>query len=247
MNRLIAGLALILCSFAMLAADSIPLIPVDVDLQHRAALQRGARLFVNYCVSCHSAAYMRYSRIAEDLGIPEDLVIENLMFVTENIGNTMKVAMPVDDAIDWFGGVAPPDLSVTARSRGPDWLNTFLLTFYLDPDRPTGVNNLAFPDTAMPHVLWQLQGLQRLVETHDTEESDAEHGVAAPNFEMASPGRLNEQEYRQTVRDLVNFLVYVGEPAKLVRYRIGRYVIAFLLVFTLLAYFVKREYWKDIH
>ncbi len=248
MKRLAASLVFLGWTISAFAVGGgTHLIPIEVDLSDQAALQRGARTFVNYCLSCHSAAYMRYSRMAEDLGISEELTQQNLMFVTENIGNPMKVAMPSEDAVEWFDGVAPPDLSVTARSRGAEWLNTFLLTFYVDPERPTGVNNLAFPDTAMPHVLWQLQGLQRLIEAEPAADPAAGHGAAAPGFERVSEGRLTEKQYRRTVRDLVSFLVYVGEPAKLVRYRVGRYVIAFLIVFTVLSYLVKREYWKDIH
>ncbi len=238
---------LLLCGArAYAAGGAAVLYHAEVDLGDRASLQRGARTFVNYCVSCHSAAYMRYSRLAEDLGLSEDLVEDNLMFTTDKIGETMQVAMRSSDAERWFGGVAPPDLSVIARARGADWLYTFLLTFYEDRDRPAGVNNLAFKDTAMPHVLWELQGLQRPV----TEQVSDAHGEAherITGFELAVPGRLDESEYRALVRDLVGFMVYLGEPVKLVRYRLGFWVLAFLVVFTVLAYLLKREYWKDVH
>ena len=163
------------------------------------------------------------------------------MFNTDKIGNTMTVAMRPQDAEQWFG-VAPPDLSVIARSRGADWLYSYLLGFYLDDSRPVGVNNLYFPDTAMPHVLWELQGLQRLVEPHGDGHND--HST---RLEMAIPGDLNPQEYQRVARDLVSFLVYVGEPAKLVRYRVGFWTIAFLVVLLLATYMMKREYWKDVH
>ncbi len=217
----------------------------SVDLGDEASLQRGARTFVNYCVSCHSARYARYSRLAADLGIPEDIVAAKMMFTTDKIGNTMNVALRAADGEGWFG-VAPPDLSVIARSRGADWLYTFLLTFYLDPARPTGVNNLLFRDTAMPHVLWELQGLQRPV-LGASADAHGRHASQIASLELASHGLQSEQEYRRTVRDLVNFLVYLGEPAKLVRYRIGFWVILFLIGFYLLAWRLKREYWKDVH
>ncbi len=243
---------LTICVLALLPAVAIAagghgpaLEPANIDLSNTTSLQRGARLFVNYCVSCHSASFMRYNRIAEDLGLSEEAVETNLMFTTDKIGDTMKVAMQPEDAESWFGA-APPDLSVIARSRGADWLYNFLLGFYVDDSKPTGVNNLVFKDTAMPHVLWELQGLKRPVyhtETneHGTEESTIDH------LETVSPGTLDEKGYKQAVKDLVGFLVYVGEPAKLVRYRVGFWVIVYLLGFLLAAYLMKREYWKDVH
>lgn len=217
----------------------------QVDLSDTKSLQRGARTFMNYCLSCHSASYMRFSRLAADLQLSEDLVSGNLMFVTDKIGDVMQVAMKQADAEDWFG-VAPPDLSVIARARGADWLTTYFLTFYQDPERPTGVNNLAFVDTAMPHVLWELQGIQRPIYETSTDENGKSHEVIT-GFEIARKGLQDEQEYRRTVRDLVNFLVYLGEPAKLVRYKLGVWVIIFLVVLLALSYALKREYWKDVH
>lgn len=226
------------------AAGGENLMHADVDLGNRASLQRGARTFVNYCVSCHSAGYARYSRVAADLGIPEKVVAENMMFTTEKVGDTMQVAMRKEDGEAWFG-VAPPDLSVIARARGADWLTTFLSTFYVDPKRPTGVNNLAFPDTAMPHVLWELQGLKRAsTETHAEGGGEAAHVVG---LETVSAGLQSDEEYAGTVRDLVNFLVYLGEPAKLVRYKIGFWVMLFLFGFFWIAYLLKKEYWRDVH
>jgi ubiquinol-cytochrome c reductase cytochrome c1 subunit len=213
----------------------------NIDLANKTSLQRGARLFVNYCVSCHSAKFMRFNRIAKDLELSEEAVQTNLMLATDKIGGVLQAAMPAQDAEEWFG-VAPPDLSVIARSRGPDWLYNFFLNFYVDESKPTGVNNRIFKDTAMPHVLWEQQGLQQLVTTHD-EHSDS----SSEHLEIVTPGKLNPDEYKQAVRDLVGFLVYVGEPAKLVRYRIGFWVIAFLLILLIPAYLMKQEYWKDVH
>jgi ubiquinol-cytochrome c reductase cytochrome c1 subunit len=188
---------------------------------------------------------MRYNRIAEDLELTEESVQTNLMFTTDKIGDGIVVAMRPGDAGSWFGA-APPDLSVIARSRGADWLYNFLLGFYLDDKKETGVNNLVFKDTAMPHVLWELQGLKRPI--YHTAIDDNGHEVTSiESFEMVKPGTLDENEYKQLARDVVGFLVYVGEPAKLVRYKIGFWVIVFLFGFLIAAYMMKREYWKDVH
>jgi ubiquinol-cytochrome c reductase cytochrome c1 subunit len=226
------------------AGTGTPLVKVDTDPHDRESLQRGARIFVNYCLSCHSASYMRFSRLAEDLNIADQLVVDNLMFVTDKIGNTMEVAMRAADAERWFG-VAPPDLSVIARSRGADWLYTFLTAFYLDSSRPTGVNNLVFKDTAMPHVLWELQGWQTPIWRSQIENGTKREVI--DGLKLTTPGKLQEAEFQQTVRDLVNFLIYMGEPAQLIRRRLGPWVIAFLGVLLVSVYLLKREYWRDIH
>jgi ubiquinol-cytochrome c reductase cytochrome c1 subunit len=212
------------------------------DLSHEVSLQRGAKIFVNYCMGCHSAAFMRYNRIGQDLGIPESVLKANLMFGTDKPGETMTTAMRPEDAQKWFG-VAPPDLSVTARARGADWLYSYFMTFYRDPSRPNGVNNLQFKDVAMPHVLWEQQGWQRAV----YREGSAEGAQVIDHLEIETPGLLKEEEYRAFVGDLVNFLVYVGEPIKLKRYNIGIWVIVYLLVLLAFVYLLKREYWKDVH
>ena len=236
------------CASAAATAESghggPKMLNANVDLGNTESLQRGAKLFVNYCVSCHSANYMRYGRVATDLGIPEDVMKANMMFTTDKIGDPMSIAMKPADAEGWFG-VAPPDLSVVARSRGADWLYSFLNGFYTDSAKPTGVNNIHFPNTAMPHVLWELQGLNRAVF-----ETETLHGIESQvfkRFENERPGTLDEAQYQKATRDLVNFLVYVGEPAKLVRYALGVKVIAFLFVLWIVAYALKREYWKDVH
>lgn len=217
----------------------------NVDISNTASLQRGARNFVNYCMGCHSARYVRYNRLGKDLGLSEAQVIENLMFTGERPHDTMKVAMSPEDAKRWFG-TAPPDLSLIARARGTDYLYSFLKSFYVDPSRPTGVNNLMLPGTAMPHVLWKLQGYQAAV--YDG-ESDAEHSAVHKTFkefELVEKGSLTPQEYDQFVRDTVNFLSYIGEPMQLERRNLGLRVLGFLLVFFLFAYFLKKEYWKDV-
>lgn len=215
------------------------------DVANVASLQRGARNFVNYCMACHSARYVRYNRLGADLGLSDAQVIENLMFTGERPSDTMQIAMRPDDAKHWFGTM-PPDLSLIARSRGTDYVYTFLKSFYLDPKRPTGVNNLVLPGTAMPHVLWELQGLQQAV--YDG-ESDAEHNAVHKKFkgfELAQKGQLTPQEYDQFVKDTVNFLDYIGEPMQLQRRSLGLRVLGFLFVFFLFAYFLKQEYWKDV-
>lgn len=219
--------------------------PAHNDVSNVASLQRGARNFVNYCLGCHSARYVRYSRLAEDLGLSEAQVIENLMFTGERPHDTMRISMRPDDAARWFG-VAPPDLSLIARSRGTDYIYSYLKSFYLDPQRPTGMNNLVLPGTAMPHVLWEQQGVQAAV--YDG-RSDAQNNVVHKRFkefQLVRPGARTPEEFDGFVRDIVNFLDYIGEPMQLQRRNIGLRVLAFLLVFFLFAYFLKKEYWKDV-
>ncbi len=219
--------------------------PAHNDVANDASLQRGARNFVNYCQGCHAARYVRYSRLAADLGLTEAQVMENLMFSGERIHDTMKNAMRTEDAVHWFG-VAPPDLSLIARSRGTDYIYSFLKSFYVDPSRPTGVNNLVLPGTAMPHVLWQLQGYQAPV--YDGESDPAHNTVHKKfkGFQLVEQGSLSPEEYDQFVRDTVNFLDYIGEPMQLQRRQLGMRVLAFLFVFFLLAYALKKEFWKDV-
>lgn len=217
---------------AWVAASEVGDLPAfKVDLNNRAGLQRGAKTFVNYCVSCHSAEFMRYSRLAKDLGLTPEQVQVNMVFNGGDANQVMHVALAKKDGARWFGQ-APPDLTLAARSRGPDWLYGYLKSFYLDPTRPFGVNNSVFPNAAMPHVLVDLQGTQELHDGH---------------LKLVSSGALEPAQYDAVVRDLVNFMVYMGEPAKLVRYSLGVKVMLFLLVFAGLAYMVKREYWRDVH
>jgi ubiquinol-cytochrome c reductase cytochrome c1 subunit len=238
-------LSCLLAPAAAVAKGAGGLMHYEADLSDRASLQRGARIFVNYCLSCHSASYMRFNRIGLDLGIPEPVLKANLMFGTDKPGDTMTVAMDPAEAERWFG-VAPPDLSVVARARDDDWLYTYFMTFYRDPARPFGVNNLAFRDVAMPHVLWELQGWQRAVYTEEA-SPDGQAVKTFEGFEQLTQGKLDKAGYEQAVGDLVNFLVYLGEPIKLKRYTIGVWVIAYLLVLLLVVYLLKREYWKDVH
>jgi ubiquinol-cytochrome c reductase cytochrome c1 subunit len=216
--------------------------PANNNVANAASLQRGAKYFVNYCMGCHSAKYVRYNRLGRDLQLTEEQLVDNLMFTGERPFDTMAIAMRPEDAVRWFG-IAPPDLSLIARSRGTDYLYNFLRSFYEDPSSPTGVDNIVLPGTAMPHVLWELQGIQRAVFA-----TSEEHGAQEvfEGFEVVRPGALSAIEYEQVVRDIVNFLDYVGEPMQRERQALGIRVIAFLLVFLLIAYLLKKEIWKDV-
>lgn len=242
---LISAFALTVPALSLGASAGVQLEKAHTDVANAASLQRGARNFVNYCMGCHSAKYVRYSRLAADLGLSEAQVIENLMFTGERVHDTMQTTLQPELAARWFG-TAPPDLTLIARSRGTDYVYTFLKSFYLDPKRPTGVNNLVLPGTSMPHVLWELQGYQAAV--YDG-ESDAAHETVHKKFkgfEIAEPGSLTPQEYDRFVLDTVNFLEYIGEPMQLKRRSLGFQVLAFLFVFFLLAFALKKEYWKDV-
>jgi ubiquinol-cytochrome c reductase cytochrome c1 subunit len=219
--------------------EGYPLDPSPHDPRDLMSLQSGARTFVNYCLGCHSAQYMRYQNLTA-LGLSEAQIRDNLMFTADKIGEPMKGPMSVKEGKQWFG-VAPPDLSVIARSRGADWLYTYLRTFYRDPKAATGWNNAVFPNVAMPHALWMLQGERRL------EVAAAGHGHVDYKWAELSKGAQSVTEYDATVRDLVNFLVYVGEPHAASRKAIGVTTLFVLAVLFLLAYLLKKEYWKDVH
>jgi ubiquinol-cytochrome c reductase cytochrome c1 subunit len=238
MKRTILLLALVLSpTVATAASVAGKLDHVKIDLADKTSLQNGARIFVNYCLSCHSAAYMRYNRMGKDLGISDELVKEHLLFAAEKVGDLMKAVMPADDAKAVFG-VVPPDLTVISRSRGADWLYTYMRAFYRDDKSYSGWNNTVFPHVAMPHVLYEWQGHQRAVFGKDGKFE---------KFELERPGSMSAKDYDAAMRDLTNFLVYLGEPAKLERYRVGAWVLAFLLVLLVFSYLLKKEYWKDVH
>jgi len=248
MRRLFFTLAMLVPLSAFAAGgESVPY-HFDPNLGNQASLQRGAKMFMNYCSGCHSLEYMRYQRIADDLEIPEDVMENNLMLTQGKINDPIQGTMPADKAEEWFGKT-PPDLSLSARLHGADWLYSFLMSFYIDDSRPTGVNNLVMANTAMPAVLAPLQGYQALEHADEGHDEAAEegHGGGEPKFELVQEGQLNPAEYKAAVGDLTNFLVYVGEPAKLVRYSLGFKVILFLLLFTGIAYMLKREFWRDVH
>ncbi|MEN8216532.1 MAG: cytochrome c1 [Pseudomonadota bacterium] len=241
MRRLILALTLLLPAMVFASSGGVELQQPDNDITDKASLQAGAKLFVNYCMGCHSANYVRFQRVGQDLGLSDELLKENLMFSTEKVGETMSIAMDKNDAEIWFG-VTPPDLSVIARARGADWLYTYMLSFYLDPSRPMGVNNLVFKDVGMPHVLWERQGWQKLVHTKD------EHGHEKADLVLVNEAdKEKAEQYKTDMRNLVNFLDYIGEPAKLERHNLGWKVILFLVIFLGFAIALKKEYWRDVH
>ena len=240
--RVAALLAGCLAAGAVSAQHGAEMDHAGNDVSDIASLQRGARYFVNYCLGCHSAQYVRYNKLAEDLQLSESQLLENLMFTGERPFDTMSIAMDPDDAARWFGQ-APPDLSLIARSRGVDYVFTFLKSFYVDSSSPTGVDNVVLEGTAMPHVLWELQGTQEAVYEADPERRGEEHMVG---LELTTPGSLSEHDYEEFVRDIVNFLDYIAEPMQLERQRLGIRVIGFLLVLLLISYMLKKEIWKDV-
>ena len=245
MTRLYLIFICLFVSMSVQAASEVELLKSDINLSDKTSLQRGARIFMNYCLTCHSAKYMRYNRMAQDLEITEDVLKSNLMFGTDKTGDTMTISMTPEDAEKYFG-VAPPDLSVTARVRGADWLYTYFMTFYRDDKRPWGVNNMAFKDVAMPNVLWEYQGIQRPV-YKEVKESNGQTVKKIDHLELEKPGKLSPEEYEHMVNDLVNFLVYLGEPIQLKRYKIGSWVIIYLVILLFILYHLKKEYWRDIH
>lgn len=242
--------------------DDVRLAPAPVNRLDDESLQRGARDFVNYCLSCHSAHYMRYNRLT-DLGLTEAQIASNLMFASDKIGEPMSVAMTPANGKAWFGN-PPPDLSVEARVRGRDWLYNYLLGFYRDRKSATGWNNIVFPNVGMPHVLWELSGVNKLV---PTEYEDHEKATAAAiavkglsaieplpggKYEVLRvapdvPGKMTRAEYETFVGDLVNYMDYMAEPVKNRRIHLGIVVLLFLGVLFVFAYALKREYWKDLH
>ncbi len=235
-----AAVAALTALVAFGAGESGELAPANTNIENTPSLQRGAKYFVNYCLGCHSAQYVRYNKLAEGLQLTEDQLINNLIFSNQQPFETMTNAMRSEDAQRWFG-TQPPDLSLIARARGVDYLYNFLRGFYVDETSATGANNLVLPNTAMPHVLWELQGLRRPV----YEQTEGGEPVLA-GFEVVRPGLLSEAEFDQVARDIVNFLDYIGEPMRLERRSLGIKVIGFLLVFLLLAWMLKREIWKDV-
>lgn len=243
MRKLIIATLLMLSPVALLASEGPALEKANIDLHDQASLQRGAKYFVNYCFGCHSLQYMRYNRLAKDLGIDEVTLRQNLIFGDAKPGDLMTNAMRPDDGLKWFG-VVPPDLTLVTRWRSTDWVYTYLKSFYLDGTRPYGVNNLLFPLVGMPHALGDLQGEQEpvMAESHVEGAQPVVAGV-----KLVKQGSLSPAEYDNMVRDITAFLTYVGEPMQLERQRIGLYVLLFLGVLFIFAYMLKKEFWKDVH
>jgi ubiquinol-cytochrome c reductase cytochrome c1 subunit len=251
MKKILLSLLLTVCSFSTVLANSegIAWDRAPNKTNDVVSLQNGAKLFVNYCLNCHSAAYMRFNRLT-DIGLTEAQIKDNLLFTTDKVGDNMKVAMDPKQAKEWFGGV-PPDLTVIARSRaghngtGADYLYTYLRSYYRDESKATGWNNLAYPNVGMPHVLWQLQGQRKAVF-----ETTREHGHEVQvfkSYEQITPGAMTSVQYDEAIGDLVGYLQWMGEPSQNTRVQVGVWVLLFLLVFTLFAWRLNAAYWRDIH
>jgi len=241
----ILSILLVLFSAQVFASEySHPLDKANINPDDQESLRRGAGLFANYCFNCHSATLMRYNRIGRDLGFDDAQLEGVLIFTGAKVGDLMQNAMHADDAKRWFG-VVPPDLSVVSRSRGVDWIYTYLRSFYKDPSRPWGVNNAVFKDVAMPHVLWELQGLPEPQFETKTNEEGMSYKVIS-SLKLVQPGKMSPEQYDNAIRDIVNFLNYMGEPTKQARLKLGKWVLLYLLILFVLVWLVKKEYWKDI-
>jgi len=250
LKKMIA-LAVLLPGLALASEGGYPLDRAPNHTQDLAALQNGAKLFVNYCLNCHSASSMRYSKL-EELGLSKEQIQKNLMFTSDKVGGMMNIAMSPKDAKEWFGA-APPDLSVIARAKaseagsGPDWIYTYLRTFYKDDTRPTGWNNMVFPNVGMPHVLWELQGVRtaKYIDVESMHEPGVkEHKFAG--FEQVTPGKMTALEYDKNVADLVSFMTWMAEPAQDTRKRLGVWVLLFLGAFIVITWRLNASYWKEI-
>ena len=244
MKHLLLIITVLFAGNAIAVSKGYPLDKANIDPNDSESLRRGATLFANYCFNCHSVSLMRYSRIGNDLAYDEAQLESLLVFTGAKIGDLMENAMQKEDAKRWFG-VVPPDLSVVSRSRGVDWLYTYLRSFYHDPSRPWGVNNAVFNDVAMPHVLWELQGLQFPVFDIVKDHEGVEHQVIKELI-ISQPGKLTAEQFDNAVRDIVNFLHYMGEPTKQKRLQTGIWVILYLAIFFVVMLFLKKEYWKDV-
>jgi ubiquinol-cytochrome c reductase cytochrome c1 subunit len=243
-NWVLITIALLSAGAALAEEGEITLLPSGADIKDTESLQRGARNFMNYCSGCHSLKYLRYNRLAADLKIPETELASTLMFTSDKVFDTINSAMPADSE-SWFGK-QPPDLSLVARAKGPDYAYSLLKGFYVDKTRPWGVNNLYLASAAMPHVLEHLQGLQKPVFKNEPDDHGSARMVLV-GVDSMTPGALKPEEYDQFVRDIANFLDYAGEPVKEKRQSLGVFVTLFLLVFFVFAYLLKKEYWKDVH
>ena len=246
MRKLILASVLFLAPILASASSEGPALQdADIDLKDKASLQRGAGHFVNHCMGCHSLQYMRYNRMAEDLGIDDTTLRQSLIFTGAKPGDLMISSMSPENAANWLG-IAVPDLTLVTRWRSPDWVYTYLKSFYADPSRPYGVNNLVFPQVGMPNVLAGLQGVQQpKFEEHKSADGQVIQRVVG--IEHAVGGTLSPEEFDTFARDLTAFLAYAGEPMKLERQKLGIYVLIFLAFFFVVAYALKKEYWKDVH
>ena len=231
MKMIIISILLLVQSSFVFAAEEIHLEKANIDLSDQPSLQRGAKTFINYCLNCHSAKYMRYNKLL-DIGLSKKDIKENLLFTGKKIGDPMEISMPVKESKKWFGAT-PPDLSVVARSRGSDWIYSYMKGFYRDSSREIGWNNIVYVNSAMPHILWELQGEQQL-------------DKISGELNLIKAGKLNQKEYDSVITDLTNFITYMSEPDQLKRKKMGFYVVGFLLLLLVLTVKLKKEFWKDI-
>jgi ubiquinol-cytochrome c reductase cytochrome c1 subunit len=243
MRRILVFLIAYVALSPLMAATEVDMMSLSIDIHNRARLQRGAKLYMNYCSGCHSLRYLRYSRMATDLGlttfdgsVDEDLLKSNLIFTSAKVHDPIQISLPPVDARQWFGRV-PPDLSLSARERGAEWIYTYLKSFYIDTKRPFGANNLVIPDVAMPNILAPLQG----------DVISVKNDNQPPYLLLIKQGQMTQQQFDSALQDLVTFLVYVGEPVKLVRYHLGIFVLIFLGILLVLSYQLKKLYWRKIH
>jgi ubiquinol-cytochrome c reductase cytochrome c1 subunit len=246
---LVSLVALWVCgggTVAMAASGGVHLEPAGNDVNNIKSLQEGARNFMNYCSGCHSAQYVRYNTIARDLDLSDDQVADNLMFNADKMFETIVASMPADDAKRWFGQ-PPPDMSLIARAKGTDHVYNFLKGFYIDPDSPTGVDNLVLSGTSMPHVLWELQGYQKAV--FRDEAVEGQEGVTRhvfDSFDLVEAGSMTAEEYDDFARDTANFLEYIAEPERSTRRTVGTWVLIYLIFFLIVAIMLKKQIWKDV-
>ncbi len=240
MKKLLIALVTLLPVFAMAAGSGVPLEKANIDLHDKASLERGLDLFQKHCSGCHSTKYQRYERVAKDLGISAGDMRAKYIYDGSKIGALMTNAMPHKEAAAWFG-TTPPDLTLIARVRGTDWIYTYLKSFYKDDSRPFGVNNTVFPMVGMPNVLETLQGVQEATCTSN------DVGVKTCKLGKAKGGTMNAEEFDRAVRDITNYLTYAAEPVRLKRESMGWYVLGYLLIFFIIGYFLKKEYWRDVH
>ena len=231
MKKIIIFILLLIQSSFIFASEEVYLEKAPIDLSDQPSLQKGARTFINYCLNCHSAKYMRYNKLL-DIGLSKKDIKENLLFTGKKIGDPMEISMPVKESKKWFGAT-PPDLSVTARSRGSDWIYSYMKGFYRDSSREIGWNNIVYVNSAMPHILWELQGEQEL-------------DKITGELNLIKAGKLNEKEYDSVIVDLTNYITYMSEPDQLKRKKMGFYVVGFLLLLLVLTIKLKKEFWKDI-
>lgn len=244
MKKLFIALLLSIPTVVFAAGSNHPLDKAEYDLTDKASLQNGMKVYMNYCLGCHQQQYQRHQRTFNDIGVPEELGEQYLQFTGDKVSDYIRSAMPTDSGAKWFGA-PPPDLTLVARVRGADWLYTYLRTFYADLSRPFGVNNLVFPEVGMPHVLQELQGTP--AKTTEKRLVDGEMVDRYVGLKSDGTGELSASEYDAAVLDLVNYLVYTGEPMQLERKATGKWIMVFILVLLIFVYLLKKDYWREVH